>query len=94
MCPQSVALGVSPVNRPHGFQVVNSRARGRRVADAGSILQSQPISNLLNSKPEMKKAHPKMGFLVLSLWASSKGMRLLAWKTYRRKLWINVRKEV
>ena len=52
------------------------------------------ISILPSNEPEMKKAHPKMGFLVLSLWASSKGMRLLAWKTYRRKLWINVRKEV
>ena len=32
MCPQSVALGVSPVNRLCGCQV----------ADAGSIPQSQP----------------------------------------------------
>ena len=39
MCPQSVALGVSPVNRLCGCQVVNSRAEGRRVADAGSIPQ-------------------------------------------------------
>ena len=59
--PLGVALGVSPVNRLRECPVVNSRAEGRRVADAGSIPKNQPNLNPAQQRARNEKSPSEDG---------------------------------